>query len=227
MARLELIWRITCIKHTLLVVHLIFILILVVCILTSFILHGINPTLFLLTIFDLNSVIQLSDTLQNTKDSSTTAAFIAINSPSPEFLFVALTLYIAAIFNQIIAIIAILRRHLCALVFTLITNLTIFCMSVTFVKTNLFLLQILLVLLTITYTIMLKQVKGTVQIEEHGNNQYSTIQSRSPENNFHPATIEPTIQQMYQANHVQQHTPNDPKILAPIIYCPHYTESVC
>ena len=49
-------FRLSCLKHTLLVVHLILVLILVVSIITSFILHGINPTLFLLTIFDLNSV---------------------------------------------------------------------------------------------------------------------------------------------------------------------------
>jgi hypothetical protein len=228
MSRLESVYRLSCIKNILLIVHLIFVLILVTSIVTSFILHGINPTLFLLTIFDLNSVIQLSETLQNTKDAANTASYIAINSPSSEFLFAALTLYITAIFNQVIAIVSIIRRHLCLLVFTLTVNLTIFCLSVTFIKTNIFLLLITLCLITIAYTIMLKQAKGSVHIEEPGN-QYSTVQiahSRTPDNyNHHPATIDATVQ-MYQPSHTPS-TPNDPKILAPIIYCPHYTESVC
>ena len=227
MGRINSIFRLSCLKNTLLVMHLIFILILVVSIITSFVLHGINPTLFLLTIFDLNSVIQLSETLQNSHDTSNSVSYIAINSPSSQFLFAALTLYITAIFNQVIAIVAIIRHHLCVLVFTLITNLTIFCLSVTFVKTNLFLLLITLVLITISYTIMLKQVKGTVHIEDNVNH-YSTIhspRSRSPINYQQPATIDATMQ-MYQPNHTPS-TPNDPKILAPIIYCPHYTESVC
>lgn len=232
-ATMEYLFKLSCVKNTLLVVYLVFILILVMSIITSVILHGINPTLFLLTIFDLNSVIQLSETLQNAKDTDgSSAAYIAINRPSSEFLFVALILYLTAIFNQMIAIVAIIRRHLCVLVFTLMVNLLIFCLSVTFVKTNLFLLLILVVLLTISYTIMLKQVKSEV----HEGNQYAVLnhnhsqqapvahQARHAPDHFgsSPATIDATAVHMYQPS-----TPNDPKILAPIIYCPHYTESVC
>lgn len=204
-------------KNTLLFLHLIFLLLLVLTIVLSFVLHGINPTLFLLTIFDLNSVIQLSETLQNTRDAKSSASYIAINSPSSEFLFTALTIYLVTIFNQVIALVAILRRHLCVLVFSLITNLTIFCLSVTFVKSNLFLVLLSLVLLSIAYVHALRQAKGMVH-------QYATVSNshrRSPEN-YHPATIDGNVQ-MYQP----PSTPNDPKILAPIIYCPHYTESVC
>lgn len=217
--------RLSCLRNTLLLVHLLFIVTLVLVAITSFVLHGTNPTLFLLTIFDLNSVIQLSETLQNTHDADSSAAYIAINSPSAEFLFVALTMYIVAIFNQLIAIGSIIRQHLCVLVFTLVVNLTVFCISVTFVRTNIFLLLTSLVLLSIAYVHGLKQVKGSVHVE-HGH-QYATVQnshSRSPDA-FHPATIDATVQ-MYQPSHTLS-APNDPKILAPIIYCPHYTESVC
>lgn len=213
--------KLSCMKNTLLFLHLIFLLLLVLTILLSFLLHGINPTLFLLTIFDLNSVIQLSETLQNTRDAKSSASYIAINSPSSEFLFTALTIYLVCIFNQVIALVSILRRHLCVLVFSLVTNLAIFCLSVTFLKTNLFLVLLSLILLSIAYIHALRQVKSMVH-------QYATVSNshrRSPDN-FHPSTIDGNVQ-MYQASHTPS-TPNDPKILAPIIYCPHtFQESVC
>ncbi len=213
--------RLSVMKYTLLFLHLIFILVLVAQVILSFIMHGINPTLFLLTIFDLNSVIQLSETLQNAHNANSSASYIVVNSPSSEFLFVALTFFIIIIFNQILAIIAVAIRRNCLafLVFSLIVNLSIFCLSVTFVKTNLFLILTSLVLLSIAYIHELKQVKGAVH-------QYATVsnaQRRSPEN-YHPATIDNV--QMYPPSHTPS-TPNDPKILAPIIYCPHYSESVC
>lgn len=211
--------------------YLIFILILVISIVTSVVLHGINPTLFLLTIFDLNSVIQLSDSVQNRKESPNSPAHIAINDPPAEFLFVALIIYIIAIFNQAIAIVSIVRRHLCALVFTLIINLVVFCVSINFVKTNLFVLLLMVVLFTIAYTIMLKHAK---------HHEHSVVHPYSIINNHHqnyggrnPVTIDGAIYQQQQTTQATQPpstpaaTPNDPKILAPIIYCPHYTESVC
>ncbi|KAH9404667.1 hypothetical protein TYRP_000494, partial [Tyrophagus putrescentiae] len=141
--------RLSVMKYTLLFLHLIFILVLVAQVILSFIMHGINPTLFLLTIFDLNSVIQLSETLQNAHNANSSAS---------------------------------------------------------------------LVLLSIAYIHELKQVKGAVH-------QYATVsnaQRRSPEN-YHPATIDNV--QMYPPSHTPS-TPNDPKILAPIIYCPHYSETI-
>ncbi|XP_046915444.2 uncharacterized protein LOC124496033 [Dermatophagoides farinae] len=261
-------FRLSSIKHTLLVVYLVFIMILVISIITSVVLHGINPIMFLLTVFDLNSVIQLSKTLINPPTSHpvardnvtiTEVAYIVINRPSGEFIFAALILYITAIFNQLIAIVSIIRRHLCVLVFTLITNVLIFCISVNFVKTNLFLLLMVVILLTILYTIMLKQIKTAVghhphHPHHHNQNHYSAIshnqnaqhqhQRRSPSstlNQNYSGGINPVDSSpVYQSHHHHHHTQSpqtplttttttatDPKILAPIIYCPHYSESVC
>ncbi|XP_075678851.1 uncharacterized protein LOC142645723 [Dermatophagoides pteronyssinus] len=261
------------IKHTLLVVNLIFIMILVISIITSFVLHGLNPIMLLLTIFDLNSVIQLSKTLNNpttssstnypiSRDNTTTTvihteiAYLIINRPSGEFIFTALILYITAIFNQLIAIISIIRQHLCLLVFTLITNLLIFAISIIFVKTNLFLLLMLIILLTIFYTTMLKQIKnryGSIDNHHHHHqNHYSAINHNSHHNQQRLSPPSMNQQQnysgginpvdsspIYQSQNHHTQTPiittttptnnNDPKILAPIIYCPHnhYSESVC
>lgn len=216
-------------KNTLLVIYLLFILIMVTSIVLFVLLHGINPVLFLLTIFDLNSVIQISRAVNNPKDlNATDIAYIIVNRPSSEFLFAALILFITAIFNQMIAIVAIIRRHLCLLVFTLATNVLIFAVSVNFVRSNLFILLLIVIISTIFYTIMLKQIKTNIHANENSNH-YSIINtgSRMANNNqnFSANPVETTVQ-MYSSGHVPS-TPTDPKILAPIIYCPHYSESVC
>lgn len=241
---MERTFKISYLKHALLVVHLLFVLTLVVSIATSVILHGINPTLFLLTIFDVNAVLQLSESLQNSRTDPHSAAYIAINSPSPQFLFVALTLYITAIFNQVIAMVAILRHHLCLMVFNLLVNLLIFCLSVNFVKTNLFSLLVTLILATILYTIVVKDIKSEhheammnlvgQQCTNDGNIVHLATTAGTASNNYH--VVHPSSSAMggeqagaasgQQILHAPS-TPQDPKILAPIIYCPHYTESVC
>lgn len=247
---IEFMCRMSCLRNTLLVVHLILVLILVISIVTSVMLHGINPTLFLLTIFDLNSVLRLSETMHNTSNTTTTA-YIAINSPSAQFLFASLTLYITAIFNQMISIVAILRHHLCILVFNLLVNLVILCLAINFIKTNLFLLLTTLILLSVAYAITLKQMKSHQVHEVGGNHNNNNIAAhtsipsiRQPENyaivqhqpmiteqqqQQQQAQQQQTQQQLYQLGNTATtpSTPNEPKILAPIIYCPHYTESVC
>lgn len=226
---MDYIIRLSCIKNTLLVVYLIFILILVLCIISSVALHGINPTLFLLTIFDLNTVIQLSESLQTPKEPLLNVTYIAIRNPSPRFLFIGLVVYLVTVFNQVIAIFCIFRRHNCMLVFTLITNVIIFCISINLVKTNLLLLLLIVVVLTIIYTLIFRQTKNNVHIQEPTmNHPYSIINShsRAPEHySRNPTTIDAPVQ-MYQQGHNASNI-GDPKILAPIIYCPHYTESVC
>lgn len=230
---MDYLFRLSNMKNTLLVIYLLFIVILVTSIVMFVLLHGINPVLFLLTIFDLNSVIQISRAVNNSKDlNATDIAYIIINRPSSEFLFVALILFITAIFNQMIAIVAIIRRHLCLLVFTLVTNVFIFAVSVNFVRSNLFILLLILIISTIFYTIMLKQVKTNVHANEHsnhysiiGNNTNHSASRMANNQNFSANPVETTVQ-MYSSGHVPS-TPTDPKILAPIIYCPHYSESVC
>lgn len=268
-------------------------MILVITIITSVILHGINPVLFLMTIFDLNSIVQMSKVLNNPKQINTNEiAYITINRPSAEFLFIALILYITAIFNQVIAIVAILRKHLCVLVFTLIVNVLIFCLSITFIKTNLFLLLLMVIVLTIIYMIILKHKKSfhhhfnhqqqqpyqnqydeqqqyystishhqnhhnqspkqsshqTATLHRHSTSSHQNVISASANNNTNTnndetngknslqnnqalissiSTVDATPIQLYSTGHLPTATSIDPKILAPIIYCPHYTESVC
>jgi hypothetical protein len=78
--------------------------------------------------------------------------------------FIAIILFFAIIFNQVIALIGVIREKLCVIIITTVINVLIALLLINLIKTNLFLIQMFVILLSVVYIDYIKNNAKTIQI---------------------------------------------------------------